>query len=364
MTVTTDHLPPSKSPPTPRQNRRFSALPVIDISGLYAEQEQKRIRVAAELAEAAENVGFFYITGYDIPPALESALIDCAKEYFGQSLPEKMCNYIGHSQNHSGYVPEGEERFYASAKQPDLKETYDVNYDLTDLTLCRPMLGPGQWPDNKSFKSTVSAYYHAGLDLGRVLFRGFALALGLDEEYFDSVLRHPPNQLRLIHYPCNSELEDREGIGAHTDYECFTLLLPTEDGLEVMNGAGEWIDAPVRPGCLIVNIGDMMEVLSNGRFVATTHRVRQVPKERYSFPLFCTCDYDTIIQPVVPAATSHSGKKYQPIRCGDHLYAQTIQTFSYLQQRLAEGKINLPDSSLDLASFGRDSSLSRGVEHP
>jgi isopenicillin N synthase-like dioxygenase len=339
-------------PNTSELKRNFTALPIIDISGLRSEHQNERLRVAAELADAAMNVGFFYISGHGIAPELSKRLMECARTYFAKPLAEKMRCYIGHSQNHSGYVPEGEEHFYGASSEPDLKEAYDVNNDVRDPALFRPMLGPGLWPEEGSFKADVSAYYRAGVDLGKDLFRGFALALGLDEHYFDAHLRNPPNQLRLIHYPYSPQSQDREGIGSHTDYECFTLLLPTADGLEVLNGAGKWVDAPVMPDCLIVNVGDMMEILSNGRFKATTHRVRQVSEERYSFPLFCTCDYDTLIQPAVAAQSGQQPTIYSGVRCGDHLYAQTIQTFRYLQKRLEKGEIALPDASLGLSSFG------------
>jgi len=332
----------------PAQQHHFSEIPLINIRGLYSQHPDDRLAVAREIAHASAHVGFFYITGHAIPESLTRNLISTAKTFFGQSEAVKMQSYIGLSQNHSGYVPEGEEVFYGGGK--DRKEAYDINYDLRDLSLQRPMLGPNLWPDMADFQPSVSAYYQAGIELAKVLFRGFALALGLDEEFFDDRLRRPPNQLRLIHYPYDPDAEDREGIGAHTDYECFTLLLPTADGLEVLNGRGEWINAPVIPGSLVVNIGDMMEVLSNGRFVATTHRVRKVNEERYSFPLFCTCDYDTVIEPVV---TSSGKRQYTPVQCGDHLYAQTIDTFTYLQKRLAAGQIERPESEVP-ERFGRE----------
>src|SRR5690606_39428550 len=105
---------------------------------------------------------------------------------------------------------------------------------------------------------------------------------------------------------CSSDLEvqDAEGIGAHTDYECFTLLLPTAPGLQVLNKTGEWIDIPLIENTLVMNIGDMMEILSNGKYLATKHRVKKVSEERYSFPLFCACNYDTVIEPVIHTENS------------------------------------------------------------
>jgi len=145
------------------------------------------------------------------------------------------------------------------------------------------MLGPNVWPDLPGFADAVSAYYHAVLGVGDKLLWAFAVALGEDPDTFSQHATKTPSQLRLIHYPYHPDAEDGEGIGAHTDYECFTLLKPTAPGLEVMNGAGEWIDVPPLPGTVRRHIGDMLELWTNGEFVATSHRVRRVAEERYSF---------------------------------------------------------------------------------
>ncbi|MCX2833833.1 2-oxoglutarate and iron-dependent oxygenase domain-containing protein [Microbulbifer thermotolerans] len=334
-----------------KPTRTFDHIPVVDISGLYSDKLTDRQQVAKQIADAATNVGFLYITGHRIPQSLIDALLVRTKEFFARPYREKMRYYIGNSSNHSGYVPEGEEQFYGG--KIDHKEAYDINNDLGHLSQQGPMIGPTQWPDMADFKEDVSAYYQAALNLGQLLFRGFALALDLPEDTFDDKVKNPPSQLRLIHYPYNPDAQDREGIGAHTDYECFTLLLPTTDGLEVLNDNGEWIDAPVIPGSFVVNIGDMMEILSNGRFIATSHRVRKVKEERYSFPLFCSCDYDTIIEPLVDPAPGIKPGTYQPMCCGDHLLAQTMHTFHYLKERIAKGELQFPDSSADASSFGK-----------
>ncbi len=326
----------------------FKQIPLVDIAGLYSEQLSERLAVAEALGRAAREVGFLYVSGHRIDPALIERLKQRVRSYFAQPLELKMRDYIGRSRNHSGYVPEGEERFYGG--KVDRKEAYDVGYDLVDRPQRHPMLGANQWPQMAGFRDDVKAYYDAALALGNLLFRGFALALGLAEETFVAQVSTPPSQLRLVHYPYDETAEDRPGIGAHTDYECFTLLLPTAPGLEVMNGEGEWIDVPLIPGSFIVNIGDMLEVLSNGEFVATAHRVRRVNEERYSFPLFCSCDYDTVIAPII-GDTEHS--RYTPIVCGEHLYAQTVKTFRYLRERWEAGELVLPYTARELASFGR-----------
>jgi isopenicillin N synthase-like dioxygenase len=204
----------------------------------------------------------------------------------------------------------------------------------------------------------VNRYYDAVLEFGKVLLRGFALALGEPADRFDALVTKAPSQLRLIHYPFDPSVEDRQGIGAHTDFEVFTLLKPTEPGLEVLNGAGEWIDAPPVEGAFIVNIADMLEIWSNGAFVSTTHRVRKVADERYSFPLFFNVDYDVLVSPLEQYVREDGSNKI-PLKAGEHLYAQTVQVFTYLQKRLKAGEISMPEVWMKTNSFGREAELAR-----
>ncbi|MGJ7508068.1 isopenicillin N synthase family dioxygenase [Variovorax sp. GT1P44] len=330
----------------------FQVLPVVDISALYSADLRERQEAAERLGQAARDAGFFYLTGHRVSASRIAALIARAKSYFAQPIDEKMRHYIGDSSNHSGYVPEGEERF--SENVVDRKEAYDVGFDFQPAQGRKPLLGPNRWPDMPGFREDVSAYYEEVLALSKVLFRGFALALGVEEDRLVRNVNQPPSQLRLIHYPFDAQPRgEGQGIGSHTDYECFTILLPTAPGLEVINGAGEWIPVPVVPGAFVINIGDMLEVLSNGAFVATRHRVRKVPEERYSFPLFCACDYDTVIEPIVPRPAEEGPSPYAPLVCGEHIHAQTQQTFTYLKQRIARGEMKLPDGARKVDSFGR-----------
>lgn len=320
-------------------------LPLVDISLLDSARLEDRLAVAKEVDRACADVGFLYIKGEQLDGSLFDRLVARAKCYFALDHDTKMKSYIGLSENHSGYVPVGEEEFGEGTV--DLKEAYDVNCDYTLSTGRRPLLGPNLWPDVPGFREDVLAYYRHVTGIGCRLFRAFALALGLEEGHFDQLLRHPPSQLRMIHYPFDATAEDRPGIGAHTDYECFTLLFATAPGLQIVDKQGEWADVPLIEGTMIMNVGDMMEIMSNGRYVATRHRVRKVREERYSFPLFHACDYDHVVAPIVPGAKP----LYAPLKGGDHLYSQTAQTFAYLKQKIASGEIVL-NAAVPLDFFG------------
>jgi isopenicillin N synthase-like dioxygenase len=331
----------------------FTSVPVVDISGLRSSDPSERGRVAAEIGAAARDVGFLYVSGSGVDEVLFDRLLAAAKQFFAQPVHEKMRSYIGRSRCHRGYVPVGEEGVETGT--PDLKEAFDTALDLPaddpDYVAGNPMLGPNTWPDLPGFAEAVTAYYEAVLDVGHQLLRAFAVALGEDPDLFSRHATKTPSQLRLVHYPYNPDAVDGHGIGAHTDYECFTLLKPTAPGLEVLNGAGEWIDVPPIPGTFIVNIGDMLELWTNGQFVATSHRVRKVVEERYSFPLFFNVDYHTEVKSL-PQFASLTGEPRPTLRAGEHLFAQTAQTFAYLRHRIDSGELVLPEGSLETGQFG------------
>ena len=333
----------------------FTELPVIDVSALGAGTPRERRAVAAELGRAAAAVGFCYVRGTGIAPSAFDRLLAVAKAFFALPLDEKMRSYIGLSRCHRGYVPEGEEVFYGGGV--DRKEAFDTGPDLPgddpDYVAGNPMIGPNQWPAAiPGFAAAVTAYYQDAMALGRRLLSALAVAMGEPEDTFGRHMTKPPSQLRLIHYPHDPDAADAPGIGAHTDYELITLLRPTSPGLEVLNGAGDWIDVPPRGDALVVNIGDMLELWSNGRFVATSHRVRTVTEERYSFPLFCTLDYHTVLGPL-PRLLAPGEEPRPSLVVGEHLFAQTAQTFTYLKNRVAAGELALPDGSVTLSSFGQ-----------
>lgn len=338
-------------------------LPIVDISALYGGDMDARMATAQQLGTAARSAGVLYVTGHGLSPSLFDELLVQTKKFFAQSTQQKMQVYIGKSRNHRGYVPEGEEVFVGGTK--DAKEAYDLSRDLPpddpEVLSGVPLLGPNQWPEDLTFRSAVGRYYEATFQVGRALMGGFAQALGEAPDFFEPFLHKPPSQLRLIHYPFNPEAVDSPGIGAHTDYECFTLLRVTGPGLEIMNEKGIWIDAPPVENAYVVNIGDMLELWTNGEFVATSHRVRRVCEERYSFPLFFAVDYHTRITPM--ARFVDANRPARPgLTAGEHLYAQTAQTFTYMRQRLERGELALPESSAALSSFGQQAKLGV-IEH-
>ena len=169
----------------------------------------------------------------------------------------------------------------------------------------------------------------------------------LPSGYFAQFMRKPIAQMRLLHY-----LESRQAapydaakdmnMGAHTDYECLTILHQTAPGLQVLNCDDEWVDVPVQEDAYVINIGDLMELWTNGLFKATPHRVVNYGRERYSMPYFCAADYDAVIEPLPSLRVAGRRPRYQAMVAGHHLHGQLLRDFPYLRRRFERGDLRLP----------------------
>lgn len=319
-----------------------SDLPIIDISPLAGGDETKKRQVAQALGDAACNVGFFYIAGHGVSGQLISAVHRQAASWFARPLAEKQRLYIGWSKNHRGYVPASEQGFYSDEGARNY-EAFDLSLDLDpadpDSTPDKPLNGPNCWPDQSGFRRTIGQYYDAISAVGGRLAQSF-------EAYFDapdtltSLMQKPTSQLRLLHYFETDPPEEADvmNMGAHTDYECFTILQQGGPGLEVMNRDGQWIAAPPIDGAFAVNIGDMLEVWSNGVFRSTPHRVIHNGAERYSFPYFAAADFDAMVKPL-PHLVHQHGERHRPIHAGHHLLGQLLRDFPYLRDRHQGGRL-------------------------
>ncbi|WP_155834408.1 isopenicillin N synthase family dioxygenase [Halotalea alkalilenta] len=333
----------------------FKEIPTLDIGPLLAGHSGPNyLKTVRQLADAAHCVGFAQLTGHGLGER-QARLLEVTKRFFALPEEEKMKVYIGRSGNHRGYVPFGEE--VMASGQPDTKEAFDLSMDLPAdhpaVLAGTPLVGPNQWPELNGFREIVLDYYNAVFELGREIFRAFAVGLGQDPELFLRHVTTPPSQLRLLHYPTNDTAVDRPGIGEHTDYECFTLLKSTAPGLEVFSTDGKWIAVPYDSEALILNIGDLLELWTNGYYVATSHRVRKVREERYAFPLFFTVDYETVVSPLDSFRRPDAPSRAEVVS-GDHLLAQTMQSFRYQLDRLERGETSLPDGALPYYSLGRE----------
>lgn len=319
-----------------------ATLPVIDLSDLLTGGDDGKKQVAARLGEAARTSGFFYITGHGISQDLIDATFAASKQFHEMPRSFKMKYWSGFTTHHRGYVP-FEENGTKFPEKINFNEAWDMSFeapaDHPDYLHGWRMTGPNVWPDLDGWRDTVSGYYDAVFDLGMKMLEALAYELDVPSTDLTRQITNPTSQLRLLRYLENNmpSTKDVTGISAHSDFECFTILLQGAPGLQVMNADDVWIEAPPIPGTFIVNIGDVFETWSGGQFKSTQHRVVNTGRERYSMPLFFGLDYDAIIEPLEKFRTPETLAKYPPIKAGDHLMRMTIQTFRYMAEAKAAG---------------------------
>jgi len=319
-----------------------ATLPVIDLSGLFDGDEAAKAKVAAELGAAARTSGFFYITGHGMSQDLMDTTFAASKQFHEMPRGYKMKYWSGFTTHHRGYVP-FEENGTKFPKVMNFNEAWDMSFeapaDHPDYVAGWRMTGPNIWPDLDGWKETVSTYYDGVFNLGLRLLDAFALELDVPAEELTRYITCPTSQLRLLRYIENDmpQTKDMTGISAHSDFECFTILLPQSAGLQVMTADDIWIEAPPIPGTFIVNIGDIFETWSGGMYKSTQHRVVNIGKERYSMPLFFGLDYDAVVEPLEKFRTPETIEKYPPMKAGEHLMRMTVGGFRYMHEARKAG---------------------------
>lgn len=321
-------------------------LPVIDLSGLATGDPADKAAVAQALGDAARTSGFFYITNHGVSADLIADMFAASKTFHEKPRSYKMKYWSGFTTHHRGYVPL-EENGADFPKRINFNEAWDMSYeapaDHPDYLADWRMTGPNIWPDIPGWKDTVSTYYDAIFALGLRLLDALALELGVDPSELTKDITNPTSQLRMLRYIENDlkPSKDVVGIDAHSDFECFTILLQGAAGLQVMNADDVWIEAPPIPGCFIVNIGDIFETWSGGQFKSTQHRVNNIGHERYSFPLFFGLDYHAVVEPLEKFRTPETIAKYPPLKAGEHLMRMSVHAFRYMADARAKGDLVL-----------------------
>jgi isopenicillin N synthase-like dioxygenase len=312
----------------------MSDIPVIDVSGLRSSALADRRAVAAELGRAARGPGFLYVANHGIPAPLLDAAFAAARAFFALPEPDKLALDIRRSPHNRGYAGAATEQLDETAAAPDRKEAFNVGFDLPpddpELLAGVPFRGLNVWPDLPGWRATMLAYFAACMDLGRVLHRGFALDLGIDEDFFSPLIDRPMATLRMLHYPPRDAAAPPEALGAgtHTDYGNITLLaVDGVAGLQVRRRDGAWIEAPSIPGALVVNIGDLLMRWTNDIYVSTPHRVRQPERQRYSLAFFLDPNPDALVE-VMPACLAPGEvPRYPRVTGADYLRSRLDATY-------------------------------------
>jgi isopenicillin N synthase-like dioxygenase len=310
-----------------------SSIPVIDMAPLSGGDRTAVARVAGDLLDAAQRVGFFYVRNHAVPQPLIDRVYMLSRRFF--SLPAEVKQSVHINAMHRGFLAVGEARMYEQARV-DLKESFiwgpELGLDDPDVAAGKPLMGSNRWPAAlPELAPTLMEYSAAVMDCGRSLLRGFAASLGLDPDFFRERFAKPLARCSLIYYPPQppESGSDQFGVAPHTDYGGLTLLNQDDTGgLQVRTRSGEWVTATPIPGTFVVNIGDLMARWTNDRFVSTPHRVvNSSGQARYSVGVFFDPSFDTVIDP--RELRPNGPALYAPVTCGDYIVSRFNKAFTY-----------------------------------
>ena len=282
-----------------------NALPVLDLSCLQGSASE-RADFLAQLRVAARDVGFFYVVGHGISEAKQQAILQMAKDFFALPLADKRQVQMLNSAHFRGYTGfQGE----LTRGKPDQREQFDIMKEdqvlglPTQDALWRRLIGPNQWPAAlPAMRETLLQFQQQLADITVQLLESLMQALHLPADALAQTIADGPYQhMKLIHYPGAHATTSSQGVGAHKDPGYLTLVLQdSQSGLQVETADG-WIDAAPLPGAFVVNIGELLELASNGYLKATMHRVvtPQAGIERFSCAFFMAAQLDATV-PLLP----------------------------------------------------------------
>ena len=290
---------------------------------------------AQELGRSFEEYGFAIVADHGIPEELIRRAEEKAKAFF--ALPEEVKRkyHVPGGGGARGYTPFGIETA-KGLKAHDLKEFWHIGRELPPGHKFRDHMPDNLWPPEvPSFRDTFQELYAAFDRTGLKALNAIARYLKIDEVYLQDAVRDGNSVLRALHYPPQLQRTgEHVRAGAHEDINAITLLLGAEEaGLELLTRDGRWIPVSPRPGELVINIGDMLQRLTNGKLRSTTHRVvnpapDRASKARYSMPFFLHFRSDFLIEALPQTVPTGEQPKWPPVTAND-----------YLQERLREIKL-------------------------
>lgn len=285
------------------------SLPVVDLEAADR-SPLERLDLLDRLRRAAHELGFFYVVGHGIPRAVEGDLLAATRAFF--ALPEEERRAIANtnSPQFRGWTSVGTEHTAGAADQ---REQIDIGTERAALDLGPDdppylrLVGPNQWPEQvPQLRPAVLRYQEEAGRVARTVLGLLAEALGADPGWFDRWFdAEAVVTTKLVRYPApdpdRAPVDPGQGVGAHKDYGWLALVLQDEhQGLEVRTDDGGWIAATPVPGTLVVNVGEALEVATQGYLRANVHRV--VPpadgEDRYSVPFFLAPRYDAVVEPL------------------------------------------------------------------
>ena len=323
----------------------MSDFPVIDLARFESADPETKRELGAEVDRICRQSGFLAVANHGIGVDVIDTVWNEARAFFDLPYTIKDQSRAPYPGYPYGYLGPGSEALAKSKgvdSPPDLKESFNggplsVPPGLEDEEALNFCYAPTIWPeDPQGFRPAWEAYYGAVTDLAARIMRVFAVALDLNEHYFDSFIGQPISALRALNYPA-LDAPPPEGqlrAGAHTDYGSLTILLPQPGsrGLEILTPEQRWREVPPVEGAFVINIGDLMARWTNDRWVSTLHRVVNVAPEngglerRQSLAFFHQPDWFAEIETLPSCLAPGEEPKYEPVLSGPYLMGKFKKT--------------------------------------
>jgi isopenicillin N synthase-like dioxygenase len=314
-----------------------NAVPSIDIAPFIAGGADGKRAVARDIARACEDIGFFKIRGHGLPQALVERTFATASAFFANPQEIKDRSRPPTSASARGYHALRTKNLAKTLgydNPPDLREQFYIGplasraAEFAHIPGAAALYAENLWPDTPAaYREVFTAAYRSLEGLGGTLMRAFAVALGVDEHFFDDKIDRHFSTLPVNHYPepDGEPLPNQIRAGEHTDFGSLTILAVSEraGGLQVKPRDGGWLDVTAEPDEFIVNIGDMMQRWTNDRWLSNVHRVVNPPAEarsgsrRMSFGYFLHPNYDAEIACLPTCLGPGNPPRYAPVRAGD-----------------------------------------------
>jgi isopenicillin N synthase-like dioxygenase len=279
------------------------SLPLVDVSRFR--DPALRQPFLADLRHAAHDIGFFYVMGHGVPREVTDGVLAAAREFFALPLEQRLGIENVYSPQFRGYSRVGTEHTAGAADQRDQIDIGPERPALADVPADKPylrLIGPNQWPAAApALKPAVLRWLDEADRVGREVLRALAAALGQPETYLEKWFDGDAHlHVKVVRYPARDHVESDQGVGAHKDYGWLALLLQDDlGGLQVEAKDGTWIDAHPVPGTFVFNIGELLEIATQGYLRATRHRVvSPAGRERFSVPVFLGPRLDAVVRPL------------------------------------------------------------------
>ena len=300
------------------------AIPVVDLSKFVDGDEKQRAEFVHEIGKAFHEVGFVGVRNHGVPQELVDNFYTASKEFFSLPVAQKRSYEIPGLAGQRGYTAFGTEKAKQS-EVADLKEFYQIGQVNENED-------KNEYPDNpivhelQEFNEYGFKLYKAFEKSGGALLKAIALHLELDENYFEDKIDNGHSILRTIHYPPITH-EPKSAIRAeqHEDINLITLLVgASAGGLQLLNADNEWLDIVPGDDEIVINVGDMLQRLTNNYLKSTTHRVVNPPKSewhkpRLSIPFFLHPKSNMRLDCLDFCVTEDNPLHYEPISAGEYL---------------------------------------------